>query len=80
MNCFQILSFTLFGSSSSLQPNSVFLSHCSNIIFQPPANQEYFSLTLLQPSEQLQPAVCGQYVGSRAGLAGVGDCILSSVP
>jgi len=31
--------FTLFGSSSSLQPNSIFLSHRSSISFQPPASQ-----------------------------------------
>ena len=40
---------TLFGSFGSLQPNSIFLSHCSSTSFQPPASQHYFSLTPLQP-------------------------------
>ena len=43
------VTITLFGSSSSLQPNSIFLSHCSSINFQPPTSQQYFSLTPLQP-------------------------------
>ena len=30
-------------------PNSVFLSHRSSTSFQPPASQQYFSLTPLQP-------------------------------
>ena len=32
------LRFTLFVSSSSLQPNSISLSHCFSTSFQPPAN------------------------------------------
>ena len=40
---------TMFGSSSSLQLNSIFLSPSSSTSFQPPASQQYFSLTPLQP-------------------------------
>ena len=42
-----MMNITLFGSSSTLQPNSIFLSHRSS--FQPPDSQQYFSLTPLQP-------------------------------
>ena len=45
-----LAAYTLFGSSSSLQSNSVFLSCRSSTSFQPPASQQYFSLTPLQPS------------------------------
>ena len=39
---------TVFGSSTSLQLNSVFLSHRSSTSLQPPASQQCFSLTPLQ--------------------------------
>ena len=38
----------MFGSSTSLQLNSVFLSHRSSTNLQPPASQQCFSLTPLQ--------------------------------
>jgi len=38
----------VFGGSTSLQLNSVSLSHRSSTSLQPPASQQYFSLTPLQ--------------------------------
>ena len=38
---------TMFGRFSSLQSNSIFLSPSSSASFQPPASQQYFSLTPL---------------------------------
>jgi len=40
--------FTVFGSSTGLQLNNVFLSHHFNTSLQPPTSQQYFSLTPLQ--------------------------------
>ena len=49
--------YILFGSSSSLQLNSIFLLHRSSTSFQPPVSQQYFSLTPLQPpAPALAPA------------------------